>query len=201
MNPSEARFEFRVWGTGFDDVATRLREAAEYRKTRTTSETYLVASPAAVHANPKIRDDKLDVKSLVEVNQGFERWGVRLKTRFPVEAEVLSDDVLPLLGATPPALGRDRYSLDHLLDEVIGPHPDLTAVAVTKRREVYRLNGCPAEISDVTIAGRTLQTIAIESLDLEALEAARSLLGLDDHENVSYPRAIGEVLGSALAGA
>ena len=38
------------------------------------------------------------------------------------------------------------------------------------------------EVTDVTIGGKPMQTVAIESADLDALRATRSALGLDEFE-------------------
>jgi hypothetical protein len=112
---------------------------------------------------------------------------------------VLADDLFPLLGLTPPQLQREAYSLAELVGDVVGSHPDLAAVDVTKRRQMYSVDTCGAEISEVRMAGRQLQTIAVESSDLEALREVRRSLGLDTYDNVSYPRAIRDVIGGRFA--
>ena len=48
------------------------------------------------------------------------------------------------------------------------------------------------EVGDVAIEGQPVQTVAIESTELDALGETRTALGLDGAENVSYPRAIRE---------
>ena len=48
-----------------------------------------------------------------------------------------------------PALERAAYTLDELLDEVVGPNRDLRAVEVHKRRERYTLGGCMAELTEL----------------------------------------------------
>jgi hypothetical protein len=197
-NGSEARFEFRVWGDRLDAVADRLRARSEAGEVRESAETYLV-STAVLDANPKARADLLDIKWLVDVRDRFEQWTVHRKVEFPVDAAVLADDLFPLLGLTPPQLQREAYSLAELVGDVVGSHPDLAAVDVTKRRQMYSVDTCGAEISEVRMAGRQLQTIAVESSDLEALREVRRSLGLDTYDNVSYPRAIRDVIGGRFA--
>jgi hypothetical protein len=197
-NGSEARFEFRVWGDRLEPVADRLRAHSEAGEVRESAETYVV-STAALDANPKARADLLDIKVLVDVRDGFEQWTVHRKAGFPVDAGVLAAEVFPLLGVAPPSLDREEYSLAELVDEVVASHPDLAAVDVTKRRQMHTVGTCGAEVSEVQMAGRALQTIAIESSDLEALREVRRLLGLDTYDNVSYPRAIRDALGGRFA--
>lgn len=197
-NGSEARFEFRVWGEWLDAVGDRLRARSEAGEVRKSAETYLV-STAALGANPKARADLLDIKVLVDVRDGFEQWTVHQKVEFPVDADVLTDTLFPLLELPPPPLEREAYSLAELVDEVVASHADLAAVDVTKRRQMHTVDTCGAEISEVRLAGRELQTIAVESSDLEALREVRRSLGLDTYDNVSYPRAIRDALGGRFA--
>lgn len=154
-----------------------------------TAETY-VAAATTVDINVKVRADLLDVKVLVAVRDACEQWAVHRKAAFPVAAAVLRDDLFVLLGLAAPTLRRDAYSLPQLVDEVVGIEPALTVVEVTKRRRRYAVDACAAEVADVTIAGRRLQTVAVESVDLAAVAQARRTLGLEHHDNVSYPRAI-----------
>lgn len=199
-NGSEARFEFRVWDDRLDAVGDRLRALSEAGEVRESAETYVV-SAAVLDANPKARADLLDIKVLVGVRDRFEQWTVHRKVEFPVDAVVLTDELFPLLGLTPPPLERETYSLSELVGEVVATHPDLAAVDVTKRRQMHTVNACGAEISEVAMAGRALQTVAVESTDLEVLRDARRLLGLDldGYDNVSYPRAIRDILGGRFA--
>lgn len=193
----EARFEFRVWGEQLDAVSDRLRAVSQASDVRESAETYVV-STQVLDANPKARADLLDVKVLVDVRDGFEQWTVHGKAEFPVDAAVLTDDLFPLLGVAP-ALDRKTYSLSELVDEVVEPHPDLAAVDVTKRRQMYSADACQAEVSEVSIGDRVLQTVAIESTDLDALREVRARLELDTYDNVSYPRAIRDLLGGRFA--
>jgi len=194
----EARFEFRVWGDRLDGVSDWLGALAEAGEVRESAETYVV-STVALDANPKVRDDLLDIKRLVDVRDGFEQWTVHRKVVFPVGARELADDFFPLLGVAPSSLDREAYTMSDLVDELVAPHPDLAAVDLTKRRQMYMVDACSAEVSQVRIRGRTIQTAAIESTDLDALREVRLGLGLETNDNVSYPRAIRALLGGQFA--
>ncbi len=196
MNTIEPRFEFRVWGRRLDDVTARIRALSAPGDTRDSTETYIVAS-GVDDVNPKVRAGLLDIKVLVAQQRGFEQWAPRLKTGFPVDAGALRDEVFPHLRLPVPVLARAAYTLPEFLDEVVALHPGLIAVDVEKSRESHEVAGCMAEIARVVIAGRELQTAAIESPDLEAMSEALRLAGLDGHANVSYPRAIKQTLAGA----
>ncbi len=193
----EPRFEFRVWGERLDPVTGRLRSLSECHEVRESAEIYFV-STMADDVNPKARAELLDIKVLVGVRDGFEQWDVHRKAEFPVSAALLRSELFPLLGVAAPLLDRNDYSLTQLIDAVAS-HPDVTAVEVTKRRQMYTVNECIAEITDATIGGRQRQTVAVESGDLDALTDARRMLGLDGYDNVSYPRAIRGTLGERFA--
>jgi hypothetical protein len=194
----DARFEFRVWDDRLDGVSERLGAVSEAGEVRESAETYLVSS-AVFDANPKIRADLLDIKVLVAVRDGFEQWTVHRKASFPIHAGVLTDDLFPLLGLAPPSLERETYTLSQLVDELVGSQPDLAAVDVTKRRQMYSVNACGAEVSEVRIEGREIGTVAVESTDLDALREVRREIGLETYDNVSYPRAIRDILGGRFA--
>ena len=194
MDTIEARYEWRIWDDDLGEVDARIRSLSECHGTRHSTETYLV-SRADTGVNPKIRDDKLDIKVLVAVEEGYEQWQPRLKATFPVSDELLRTDLFPLLGLEPPRLDRVTYELADFLHDVVDPDPDVAAVEVVKVRHAFTVTGCIAEVADVTIAGRALQTASVESGDLDALGEARRATGLDRYENVSYPRIIRDTVG------
>lgn len=193
-----ARFEFRVWAERLEALSDRIRSLSECREVRETAETYFV-STSAVDVNAKARADLLDIKVLVGVRDGFEQWDVHGKLGFPVDAGLLEAELFRLFELTPPALEREAYSLTQLVHEIVGSQPDMAAVDVSKRRQIYEVNSCRAEIADVTIAGHDVQTVAVESADLDALHEASRMLELDEYDNVSYPRAIRHTLGGRFA--
>ncbi len=47
----------------------------------------------------------------------------------------------------------------------MGPHPDLLAVEVHKRRERYTVGGCMAELTEIRTGHGSTHTVAIESED------------------------------------
>jgi hypothetical protein len=193
MAATQPRYEWRAWSDRLDDVAARIRAVSEYSERRSSAEDYIVSRMPGVNA--KVRARHLDIKALRSVTEGFQQWDVAVKVPFPVTADSLAAEILPLLGVAPVSLGRAEYSLEELFEDVVKPHPDLADVEVEKRREFHTVDGCAAELADVTIAGRSFQTAAIESVDLESLRHARRLTGLDLHDNVSYPEMLRRCLG------
>ncbi len=72
-------------------------------------------------------------------------------------------------------------------------------VKVHKRRVRYTVDGCTAEVSEVSAEGRSTRTIAIEDEDPAAVVAAVRGVGLGGYTNVDYPRGLGALLDDAPA--
>lgn len=112
-----------------------------------------------------------------------------------MSAKSLVEDVFPAFEVEMPALERETYTLEQYLEEVIKPHPQLSAVHVFKRRFAFTINECITEHAEILINGAGLQTVAVESVDVPAILEAKRMLGLDEYENVNYLRAIKRVIG------
>ena len=194
MNQIQPRFEFRAWGDQLDTVRDRIASLAEPYEIRESVETYIV-SAATTDANPKVREDRLDIKVLIATRDGFQQWEPQLKVGFPISASVLRNDFFRILGGSAPDLDRESYSFEQFIHHIVEPHVELTAVEVVKQRRISTVSGCITELAYVSIAGEDIQTAAVESTDLEALRDARRLTGLDAYENISYPAAIKRAIG------
>jgi exopolyphosphatase / guanosine-5'-triphosphate,3'-diphosphate pyrophosphatase len=156
-----------------------------------SDELYLLS---AAERNVKVRNDLMDVKLLREVDaDGLERWEPVMKEGFPLPAAEVPR-VFDALGAPPPPLGREAYTVEQFLAELVEPSGAARAVRVHKRRVRYSLGGCKAEVADVAVDGREARTIAIESEDPSAVIAAVREVGLDGHVNTSYPRGLAELV-------
>ncbi len=188
------RYEFRAFAQNFGMVETKMRKLSKCEIIRESPEVYIV-SAANNENNTKIRDIKMDIKELVEKKQGLERWNPRMKDEFPMKTEVIKNDVFPAFAVKEPEFTRDEYTLDQYLNELIIPHPELSAVNVFKRRFAFTINGCITEIAQLLINGAAIQTVAVELEDIDAILKAKEILGLVDYENVNYLRAIKRVIG------
>ncbi len=189
------RYEYRVWARELDRVATALDAHSECVETLKSVETYLLGL-GDIRANPKVRRGALEVKMLDGLRDGFELWGREVNELFPVDVDVVADLLFGRLGLEPFGLRRDTYSLPQLLEDVVEPCSQLTAVEVSKTRRAYVIDGCLAEVADVTVAGNELQTASVESTDLPPLRRVRSALHLDRWSNTCYPSAIRTAVGS-----
>lgn len=196
MSSIQPRFEFRTWAESLDDVHERIEALSACLAVRESTETYIVSS-TTTSANPKVRTGRLDVKVLLAVREGFEQWEPRLKASFPIAAELLREELFPLLALPAPVLQREHYSFESFM-AIVESSDDMSAVKVTKRRQAFTVAECITEFAQVEIAGRKLQTAAIESVDTGALKEARRLTGLDAHDNINYPTVIRQTIGWVL---
>ena len=179
------RWEWRTFGPQLGTAEARLA-ALEPTQVRDSDEIYVLA--LGHEASIKARDCVMDVKRLERVNaEGLEQWLPVAKSPYPLRVEGVRE-AIAALGAEVPPLQRDEYTLEQLLDEVVGPSPQLMAIAVHKHRVHYMVDGCMTECSEVRTDYGTAKTIAAESEDPTRVLATVLALGLELQPNVSVPR-------------
>jgi hypothetical protein len=188
------RFEFRTFAQNFGLVETKMRKLSKCEMIRESSEVYIV-SAANNENNTKVRDIKMDIKTLIQKKKGLEQWDPRMKGEFPMKTDVIRDEVFPAFGVQIPEFIRGEYTLDQYLNEIIIPHPQLAAVSVFKRRFAFTINGCITEHAQLLINGAAIQTVSVELEDIEAILEAKNLLGLNEYENINYLLGIKRVIG------
>ncbi len=194
MADIKPRFEFRTFAQELGLVERNMRAQSPVEKIRESAETYIM-SRGNNSNNTKIRDQLMDIKVLVQEQEGLEQWNPRMKASFPMSVADIRAEVFPALGVRPPVFDREVYTLEQYLREIIGPHSELVAVHVFKRRFAFTVNECIAEIADVYINGARVKTANVESVDCRAIHEARQLVNLSDHENINYLMAIKRVIG------
>jgi len=184
------RWEWRTFGDGFGAAEDAFGGPPE--RVQESDEVYVLSTQDT--DTVKVRDELMDVKHLERVNDdGLEQWIPVMKAGFPLPAGDVRS-VLAALRVEAPELGRDEYSLDELLDEVVTPHPDLRAVDTHKVRRRFTIGGCMAELTDVRADGASTRTVAIETEDPARVIALVRELGLDSRPNTSFPRGLKQLL-------
>jgi exopolyphosphatase / guanosine-5'-triphosphate,3'-diphosphate pyrophosphatase len=179
------RWEWRTFGPRLDVAEARL-VALGPTLVRDSDEIYVLARGR--EASIKSRDGLMDAKRLEHVNgDGLEQWLPVVKSTYPLRAEGIRE-AIAALGATIPPLKRDKYTFEQLLDEIVGPSPELMATQVHKHRSHYLVDGCMTELSEVRTDHGTARTIAVESEDPDRVVATVRALGLELRPNVSLPR-------------
>ncbi len=184
-----ARFEFRVWNADLANLAARLFGTGDLPAVEESTEIYIVPSRPRPF-NAKIRGDALDIKRLIQTQEPLERWCVHLKATFPLSRSILREQVCSVLPIDPQELGQSSYDRMDFTRSLIEPNPELTVVALTKRRRRCEFAGCIAEFTQVRVDGRTFDTVAVESEDAKSTLAAIDRLGLTDTSNRNYQTAL-----------
>ena len=89
------------------------------------------------------------------------------------------------------------YELDEFLDDVIRADARLAIANVRKTRYQFRIGTCTAEYSQIIINGVPRDTVAVESVDADAVLQLVRELGVDE-PNTSYIREVKRVLGLGI---
>jgi hypothetical protein len=192
MAEIKPRYEFRIWAENLTPVREQLQALSEPRD-MVSRETYLISS-ATDRCNVKIRAGLMDIKVLVAEDRGLEQWKPVLKEGFPLTRVAISDQVFPSLEIASPPLGKSEYSMEDFFEQVIRPEPKIAIVEVSKTRYQFGIGACSAEYATVTINGVPRDTVAVESVDPDAVLQLVQKLGIKE-TNVSYIREIKRVLG------
>jgi exopolyphosphatase/guanosine-5'-triphosphate,3'-diphosphate pyrophosphatase len=184
------RWEWRTFGDDFGAAAKAI-EALEPSGSAESDELYVLSPDGE---NVKVRDGLLDIKVLREVDRhGLQRWDPVLKAEFPLSRADIEATFEALRQPHPP-LARDAYTFEQFVEELIDPSPVLRTLPVHKRRTRYTIQGCTGELSELTAAGRTTRTIAIEAEDQAAVLAAVEAVGLADRVNTSFPEGLRDLV-------
>ena len=196
MTHTTPRYEFRLFG--LDEINAfiqALQKQGSAGEVRNISEIYLMTAGNEEH-NIKIRNKRLDIKTLVRQENGLEQWNPQEVGVFPLDSEKIKNDIFPALGVEAPAMDRDVYTLKQFMQELILVDPDIIVALTEKERHAYDFADCICEFANVKINGALQRTLAIESENPEAVWNAIKLLQIDDNlENVNYPKALKRVLG------
>jgi hypothetical protein len=188
------RWEYRIFAEKLNEVEAKIREFSELENTKQSSEVYLISAAANEH-NVKVRDSNLDIKKLMDQNDGFEQWHPIHKSPFPINSDIITNELFPALNAKVPAMERTEYTFQQFIDELIIRHPQLYIVQVSKVRHTFFVNDCKTEVADVVINNAEIRTVSIESEDIEKLKMTAKMLGISTYENENYIKAIKKTIG------
>ena len=194
---SKPRFEFRSFGQNFEAAGKRMARLSmpvpEKFWERHSDEIYIMSRTNDVN-NTKIRDGKMDIKTLVQTVDGLEQWNPLMKGEFPMLSEILKNEVFTAFQISTPDLLKEQYSYDEFM-LMIPEHPDLQAVRVHKQRSGYLVNDVICETGIVFINGARVETINVESTDVQLMKQTIKEIGLQGVENINYLQAIKRVVG------
>ena len=192
-SPIALRWEWRSFGHKFGAAEGHFAKLTPSAP-KESDEVYFLSRGGE---NVKVRDNLMDIKVLREVDRaGLEQWAPVMKAEFPLSAIKVAKvvDALRI-----PASGtlRESYSLKALTDAFAHPGSGVRVVNVHKRRVRYTIEGCMAELSDITANGVPVRTVAVESEDSEAILRAVHALGLAGYSNTNFLKGLADLLDHA----
>jgi exopolyphosphatase/guanosine-5'-triphosphate,3'-diphosphate pyrophosphatase len=192
------RWEWRTFGPDLGDAEARFK-ALHVVDVQNSEEIYLVS--AATDANVKIRDQLLDIKRLERVDEhGLEQWRPELKAPFPIGASAVAR-ARAVLGLPESRPAASALALEQFIAAMTSASVHVRVVNVRKTRTRYLVDGCISELTTVVADGTKLRTVAIEDADAQKVIAAVRSMALGGLPNISYPRALKQLLGLPIEGA
>ena len=193
--PTTPRFEFRTFGHNFTDYHNKMAELSlpvpDEMRVRKFDEIYII-SKTVDNTNIKVKNNKLDVKKLIQVRDNLEKWNTMMKFDFPVSKKLLMDEIFPALKADILLIKYNEVDEKQFVN-IIKRHKDLLVIPVHKKRYAYILNYTICEFAEVIFGNDCLYTVSVESTEAEEVTKTIQELNLDSLENINYVQAIKRV--------
>lgn len=187
------RWEWRTFAESLE-IAVDLDQYKQDRQVE-SAETYILST--VVDENPKVRDGKMDVKSLQQVNEdGLEQWKPILKVSFPLSLEQTAE-VFQVFRLSLPKLEGENVSYEEFI-ALAKDNPRLMVIDVVKSRKLYTVDECIVENAFLKVDGKTFQTVAAEDPDTEKVKRAVKKLGLWDLENINYVKGLKRIRNNEM---
>lgn len=184
------------WRTFAKDVKLAIN-LNDYEKTRHVESKEVYVLSDVVDENPKVRDNKMDVKSLQQVNEdGLEQWKPILKVDFPLPKEQLVE-VYRVFRVAPPAMDKDIYTFDDFM-KLAEKNPNILPFQVEKIRDLYDVDTCIVEYATVKVDGKEYKTAAEEDPDPSKVKRIVEKMGLWGRENINYVKALKRIRKNEL---
>ncbi len=197
IDQTPPRYEFRTFGQHFEKQIEKMKQltdpVSEKFRERKSEEFYLISALNSTN-NIKIREHKLDIKTLIHQQDGLEQWEPVAKAAFPLTDGFMAETLFPAFDVAIPDFDHATYDLKSFL-KIIQIHPDLLAVHVHKRRFGFMVNNTTCEYAHVLINGAKVVSVSTESADAKAVLKTISDVELRGLENINYLQAIKRVTG------
>lgn len=181
-----SRYEYRVFDGDVSWLERQFEQRARCRPEASSTQIYFLTR-LNIDTNLKIRNEKLELKTLEARDGLLERWLSVFREDLPVPAQLVSGKALPELGITLQLGRKGRLDIEDLVG-IAERHRAFAPLVVNKKRRKYQLQEALAEIVQVsTGGGRRVESAAIESADADVANALIGDFGMMDLDNLSYP--------------
>ena len=184
------RWEWRTFGSDFKGADQKIMELNP--SVKKSGEKYILSRNS--NENCKIRDDLMDIKSPVNVNEDkLEQWYPTMKLSFPLSKEQVTELFTKYFKIDVPEL-KDSYDYAAFV-ELCGQQKDLCVVDVKKVRYITNIDETIVEVAETEFNGVPNRTICVEHIDPALVMSVVRKLGVEGLPNINYIRAMKDAVG------
>ena len=184
------RWEWRTFGSDFKGADQKIMELNP--SVKKSGEKYILSRNS--NENCKIRDDLMDIKSPVNVNEDkLEQWYPTMKLSFPLSKEQVTELFTKYFKIDVPEL-KDSYDYAAFV-ELCGQQKDLCVVDVKKVRYITNIDETIVEVAETEFNGVPNRTVCVEHIDPALVMSVVRKLGVEGLPNINYIRAMKDAVG------
>ncbi len=184
------RWEWRTFGSDFKGADEKIM--ALNPSVKKSGEKYILSRNS--NENCKIRDDLMDIKSPVNVNEDkLEQWYPTMKLAFPLSKEQITELFTKYFKIDVPELA-DSYDYAAFV-ELCGQQKDLCVVDVKKVRYITNIDETIVEVAETEFNGVPNRTVCVEHIDPALVMSVVRKLGVQDLPNINYINAMKQAVG------
>ncbi len=184
------RWEWRTFGSDFKGADQKIM--ALNPSVKKSGEKYILSRNS--NENCKIRDDLMDIKSPVNVNEDkLEQWYPTMKLSFPLSKEQVTELFTKYFKIDVPELA-DSYDYAAFV-ELCGQQKDLCVVDVKKVRYITNIDETIVEVAETEFNGVPNRTVCVEHIDPALVMSVVRKLGVEGLPNINYIRAMKDAVG------
>ncbi len=184
------RWEWRTFGSDFKGADQKIMDLNP--SVKKSGEKYILSRNS--NENCKIRDDLMDIKSPVNVNEDkLEQWYPTMKLEFPLSKEQVTELFTKYFKIDVPELA-DSYDYAAFV-ELCGQQKDLCVVDVKKVRYITKIDDTTVEVAETEFNGAPNRTVCVEHIDPALVMSVVRKLGVEGLPNINYIRAMKDAVG------
>ena len=184
------RWEWRTFGSDFKGADQKIMDLNP--SVKKSGEKYILSRNS--NENCKIRDDLMDIKSPVNVNEDkLEQWYPTMKLGFPLSKEQVTELFTKYFKIDVPEL-KDSYDYAAFV-ELCGQQKDLCVVDVKKVRYITNIDETIVEVAETEFNGVPNRTVCVEHIDPALVMSVVRKLGVEGLPNINYIRAMKDAVG------
>ena len=184
------RWEWRTFGSDFKGADQKIMDLNP--SVKKSGEKYILSRNS--NENCKIRDDLMDIKSPVNVNEDkLEQWYPTMKLAFPLSKEQVTELFTEYFKIDVPELA-DSYDYAAFVD-LCGQQKDLCVVDVKKVRYITNIDETIVEVAETEFNGVPNRTVCVEHIDPALVMSVVRKLGVEGLPNINYIRAMKDAVG------